>query len=64
MASAVMTLYPGDIIASGTPAGVGPVAGGDRVRIEIERVGAMTLAVVQGKGGRTRAYGERTDAKT
>ena len=43
--SKVATLYPGDIIAAGTPAGVGPVQRGDRVRIEIEHVGEMTLIV-------------------
>ena len=43
--SNVATLYPGDIIASGTPAGVGPIRRGDRVRIAIERVGEMTLRV-------------------
>jgi 2-keto-4-pentenoate hydratase/2-oxohepta-3-ene-1,7-dioic acid hydratase in catechol pathway len=44
--SSVMTLRPGDVIASGTPQGVGPVVPGDRVTIEIERVGRMTLNVV------------------
>jgi 2-keto-4-pentenoate hydratase/2-oxohepta-3-ene-1,7-dioic acid hydratase in catechol pathway len=54
MASSVMTLYPGDIIATGTPAGVGPMRAGDKVRIEFERVGSMTLDVVQGEtGGRS-----------
>ncbi len=51
MASSVATLYPGDIIASGTPAGVGPIRSGDRITIEIERVGRMTLSVEQGVGG-------------
>ena len=51
MASSVATLYPGDVIASGTPAGVGPIKNGDQVTIEIERVGQMSLAVEQGKGG-------------
>ena len=51
MASSVATLYPGDIIASGTPAGVGPIKSGESVTIEIERVGRMTLAVEQGAGG-------------
>jgi 2-keto-4-pentenoate hydratase/2-oxohepta-3-ene-1,7-dioic acid hydratase in catechol pathway len=51
MASAVMTLYPGDIIASGTPAGVGPIVHGDKVVIEIAKVGSMTLDVVQGEEG-------------
>ena len=52
MAASVMTLYPGDIIAAGTPAGVGPIKPGDKVRIEFERIGEMTLDVVQGKGPR------------
>jgi 2-keto-4-pentenoate hydratase/2-oxohepta-3-ene-1,7-dioic acid hydratase in catechol pathway len=43
--SNVATLYPGDIIAAGTPAGVGPIKRGDRVRIAIDRVGEMTLRV-------------------
>lgn len=51
MASSAATLYPGDVIASGTPAGVGPIKAGDQVTIEIERVGRMTLDVKQGKGG-------------
>lgn len=45
--SSVMTLNPGDVIATGTPEGVGPIAPGDRVRIEIERVGEMTLTVIE-----------------
>lgn len=51
IASNVMTLYPGDIIASGTPAGVGPLTAGDEVRIAIAGVGEMTLPVVRGTGG-------------
>lgn len=56
MASAVMTLYPGDIIATGTPAGVGPVKAGDLIRIRIERVGEMTVRVEQGQGGATEVF--------
>ncbi|BBQ01346.1 hypothetical protein BSFA1_64740 (plasmid) [Burkholderia sp. SFA1] len=51
MSSAVMTLEPGDIIASGTPAGVGPVEDGDVLEIVIDGVGAMTLQVRQGELG-------------
>jgi 2-keto-4-pentenoate hydratase/2-oxohepta-3-ene-1,7-dioic acid hydratase in catechol pathway len=51
MASSVMTLYPGDIIASGTPSGVGRLKDGDRVDIRISGVGAMTLDVKQGADG-------------
>jgi 2-keto-4-pentenoate hydratase/2-oxohepta-3-ene-1,7-dioic acid hydratase in catechol pathway len=46
MSSAVTTLEPGDIIASGTMSGVGPLVPGDEVTIEIDRVGKMTLPVV------------------
>lgn len=56
MASSVMTLYPGDIIASGTPAGVGPMKPGDKVKIEFDRIGAMTLDVVQGESGKTSIF--------
>jgi 2-keto-4-pentenoate hydratase/2-oxohepta-3-ene-1,7-dioic acid hydratase in catechol pathway len=51
MTSAVMTLYPGDVIATGTSEGVGPIVAGDTVTIEISRVGRMAVRVVQGKGG-------------
>lgn len=51
MTSAVMTLEPGDIIASGTPAGVGPVEEGDVIEIVIDRVGSMTLPVKRGTVG-------------
>lgn len=40
--SRVMTLYPGDIIATGTPKGVGPLNAGDRVEVIIERIGNLT----------------------
>jgi 2-keto-4-pentenoate hydratase/2-oxohepta-3-ene-1,7-dioic acid hydratase in catechol pathway len=56
MAAAVMTLYPGDIIATGTPAGVGPVVDGDTVRITIDRLGEMNVKVVQGTLGRTPVF--------
>lgn len=37
----VMTLLPGDVILTGTPAGVGPIVPGDRVEVEIERIGVL-----------------------
>lgn len=61
MASAVMTLHPGDVIATGTPAGVGPVTDGDTIRISIERVGEMSVNVVQGTGGRTEVFARPYD---
>ncbi|WP_181684646.1 fumarylacetoacetate hydrolase family protein [Halorhabdus salina] len=36
-----MTLEPGDVIATGTPEGVGPLADGDRVEVEIEGIGTL-----------------------
>jgi 2-keto-4-pentenoate hydratase/2-oxohepta-3-ene-1,7-dioic acid hydratase in catechol pathway len=51
LASSVSTLEPGDVIATGTPEGVGPIRDGDTVTIEIERVGRMTVPVRQGQGG-------------
>jgi 2-keto-4-pentenoate hydratase/2-oxohepta-3-ene-1,7-dioic acid hydratase in catechol pathway len=56
MASSIMTLYPGDIIASGTPAGVGPIKPGDKVKIEFERVGSMTIDVIQGTAGKSSLF--------
>jgi 2-keto-4-pentenoate hydratase/2-oxohepta-3-ene-1,7-dioic acid hydratase in catechol pathway len=56
VASHIMTLEPGDIIAAGTPAGVGPLKPGDKVRIEFERIGSMTMNVVQGTGGKASIF--------
>ncbi|MGI9104968.1 MAG: fumarylacetoacetate hydrolase family protein [Pyrinomonadaceae bacterium] len=39
--SHVMTLAPGDVISTGTPAGVGPLAPGDVCEVEIEQVGTL-----------------------
>ena len=41
----VMTLLPGDIIATGTPSGIGPLQPGDRVTIKVAGVGELTNAV-------------------
>jgi 2-keto-4-pentenoate hydratase/2-oxohepta-3-ene-1,7-dioic acid hydratase in catechol pathway len=43
--SRVMTLHPGDVIATGTPAGVGPLAPGDRIEVAIERLGTLEVHV-------------------
>lgn len=40
-----MTLYPGDLIPSGTPAGVGPLAAGDSVEVSVEGVGILKNSV-------------------
>ncbi len=44
--SEAMTLLPGDILLTGTPAGVGPLAVGDTVSVTIEGVGTLTNRVV------------------
>ena len=44
--SAIMTLYPGDVIATGTPPGVGPLRIGDVVTVEVGGIGALTNRVV------------------
>jgi 2-keto-4-pentenoate hydratase/2-oxohepta-3-ene-1,7-dioic acid hydratase in catechol pathway len=43
--SSVMTLWPGDVFLTGTPAGVGPVADGDQVVVEIEKIGRLAVTV-------------------
>jgi 2-keto-4-pentenoate hydratase/2-oxohepta-3-ene-1,7-dioic acid hydratase in catechol pathway len=43
--SGVMTLLPGDIVATGTPEGVGPIEPGDEVVLTIERVGTLRVGV-------------------
>lgn len=43
--SDVMTLLPGDVIATGTPAGVGPIAAGEVVEVEIEGIGVLSNPV-------------------
>ncbi|MFE9695030.1 fumarylacetoacetate hydrolase family protein [Micromonospora sp. NPDC005806] len=44
-ASTVTTLLPGDVISTGTPAGVSPLADGDTVTLEIDRIGRLTVTV-------------------
>jgi 2-keto-4-pentenoate hydratase/2-oxohepta-3-ene-1,7-dioic acid hydratase in catechol pathway len=41
----VFTLLPGDVILTGTPAGVGPIVAGDTVEVEIEGVGSLVNPV-------------------
>lgn len=44
--SRIMTLHPGDVIATGTPAGVGRLAPGDTVSVTIENIGTLTNKVL------------------
>ncbi len=43
--SSIMTLEPGDLVATGTPAGVGPLADGDVVEVEVEGVSRVSNPV-------------------
>ncbi len=45
--SQVMTLLPGDVIATGTTSGIGPMEPGDRVTVTIEGIGSLTNPVVK-----------------
>jgi 2-keto-4-pentenoate hydratase/2-oxohepta-3-ene-1,7-dioic acid hydratase in catechol pathway len=47
--SRVMTLLPGDIISTGTPAGVGPMVPGDRVDVQIEGIGVLSNKLARAK---------------
>lgn len=44
--TASMTLEPGDVIATGTPAGIGPMSAGDRIEVEIAEIGVLSNRVV------------------
>lgn len=39
--SKIMTLYPGDVIITGTPSGVGPMRPGDEIEVRIEGIGSL-----------------------
>jgi 2-keto-4-pentenoate hydratase/2-oxohepta-3-ene-1,7-dioic acid hydratase in catechol pathway len=45
LASSFYTLYPGDIISTGTPEGVSPIAPGDTIVATIEKIGTMEVRV-------------------
>jgi 2-keto-4-pentenoate hydratase/2-oxohepta-3-ene-1,7-dioic acid hydratase in catechol pathway len=47
----VMTLFPGDLIATGTPAGVGPVVAGDVVEVRVEGVGTLGNVIADPQAG-------------
>ena len=51
--SRMMTLMPGDLILTGTPAGVGPLSAGDVVEVEIEGVGVLRNPVAKEAGAAT-----------
>jgi 2-keto-4-pentenoate hydratase/2-oxohepta-3-ene-1,7-dioic acid hydratase in catechol pathway len=45
--SAIMTLLPGDVIATGTPSGIGPLQPGDKVEVRIESIGGLKNPVIR-----------------
>lgn len=47
--SSIMTLEPGDVVATGTPSGVGRLAPGDTVEVEIEGISRVTNPVTEGR---------------
>lgn len=47
--SQVMTLFPGDVILTGTPEGIAPMQVGDIVRVEIEGIGGLENTLIQGE---------------
>ena len=46
--TSVMTLLPGDLIATGTTSGIGPMKAGDTVEVRIEGIGSLKNVVVSG----------------
>jgi 2-keto-4-pentenoate hydratase/2-oxohepta-3-ene-1,7-dioic acid hydratase in catechol pathway len=44
--SEIMTLYPGDLIATGTPAGVSKMKDGDTVEVEVAGIGVLRNGIV------------------
>ncbi|GAA2585753.1 hypothetical protein GCM10010399_14710 [Dactylosporangium fulvum] len=59
-ASTVMTLSPGDIITTGTPAGVGPIVAGDMIDLDLSGIGTLSVGVTTSRhatGSATRGAG-------
>jgi 2-keto-4-pentenoate hydratase/2-oxohepta-3-ene-1,7-dioic acid hydratase in catechol pathway len=55
LASSMYTLYPGDVILTGTPDGVSPIVAGDQIVATIESIGTMQVAVRAAGGARAAA---------
>jgi 5-oxopent-3-ene-1,2,5-tricarboxylate decarboxylase/2-hydroxyhepta-2,4-diene-1,7-dioate isomerase len=58
-----ITLLPGDIILSGTPAGSRPVEPGDLVTVEVDGLGALTNTIVDGHPLRTDVGAQPSDSE-
>ncbi len=50
-ASAVMPLFPGDVLASGTPSGVGPIRPGEHVEMEVSGIGRLAVEIAAAPPG-------------
>jgi len=61
LASYQTTLYPGDIIASGTPEGVGEVKPGDALQLEVDGIGVLKVAVAPRPAEPPRTMGDWFD---
>jgi 2-keto-4-pentenoate hydratase/2-oxohepta-3-ene-1,7-dioic acid hydratase in catechol pathway len=46
--TAVMTMLPGDVLLTGSPAGIGPLAAGDSVSVQVDGIGTLTNPVADG----------------
>jgi len=57
--SACMTLEPGDLVLTGTPAGVGPLAAGDRVEVASAQIGSLDFGVESEASAPDAAAGEQ-----
>ena len=62
--SAAITLEPGDVIITGTPAGVGPMQPGDTVEIEVEGIGVLKNPVVAEAAAIPTALAEPATSRT
>jgi 2-keto-4-pentenoate hydratase/2-oxohepta-3-ene-1,7-dioic acid hydratase in catechol pathway len=49
-----MTLEPGDLVLTGTPAGVGPVQPGDVITVEVQGLGSLVNSVINEEEARRR----------
>ena len=63
-ASSFYTLYPGDVIYTGTPEGVSPIQPGDEVSASIERIGSMTVRVRAADTAGARELAEATQVRS
>jgi 2-keto-4-pentenoate hydratase/2-oxohepta-3-ene-1,7-dioic acid hydratase in catechol pathway len=62
LASSFYTLHPGDVVLTGTPEGVSPIAPGDRVVATIEGIGTMEVSVRAAEGSTTASLSGATAA--